>query len=54
MKTDSQLLQAQMNGALKNKSYKKAYTCFTLMNEARVLEGLPLFTMPNLQARFEK
>lgn len=45
-------LQNQMNKALANRSFKKAYKLFTEMNVARLQEGLDYLTMPNLQARF--
>ena len=48
------LVQKQMNAALANKSYKKAYSLFVYMNELRLEEGLEFLTMPNLQSRFEK
>ena len=47
-------VQKEMNRALVNRSYKKAYKCFLKMTELRANEGLPVLTMPNLQARFEK
>lgn len=50
---DIQLVQKQMNAALGNKSYKKAYSLFVYMNELRLEAGMPFFTMPNLQSRFE-
>lgn len=46
-------VQKVMNKALANGSYKKAYNCFLKMTELRATEGLPILTMPNLQARFE-
>ena len=46
-------VQKVMNKALANGSYKKAYNCFLKMTELRAIEGLPVLTMPNLQARFE-
>ena len=49
----SLLVQKQMNSALANKSYKKAYSLFVYMNELRKDEGLEFLTMPNLQSRFE-
>lgn len=56
MKADfnaSLYIQKQMNAAYKNKSYKKAYELFILMNEMRIEKGLDFLTMPALQARFE-
>ena len=50
--TKSHLVQKQMNFSLANNSYKKAYKLFVAMNEFRAEEGLPFFTMPNLQKRF--
>lgn len=47
-------VQNQMNQALANRSFKKAFKLFNEMNELRAKEGLPFFTMPNLQARFAK
>ena len=46
-------VQKVMNKALANGSYKIAYNCFLKMTELRATEGLPILTMPNLQARFE-
>lgn len=46
------LIQNQMNAALKNRSYKKAYSLFVYFNELRQEAGMAFFTMPNLQARF--
>jgi hypothetical protein len=46
-------VQEVMNKALANGSYRKAYNCFLKMTELRAAEGLPILTMPNLQARFE-
>ena len=48
-------VQKEMNNILASRkpNFKKAYDKFTLMNELRLSEGLPYFTMPNLQKRFE-
>ena len=45
-------VQKEMNQALVNKSYKKAFKLFNEMNKLRVSEGLEFLTMPNLQKRF--
>lgn len=50
--TTQHLVQNQMNAALKNKSYKKAYKLFVYMNELRAEAGESFFKMPNLQSRF--
>ena len=46
--------QKRMNMYLTVKKYRLAYKSFLKMNELRVEEGFNFFTMPNLQARFEK
>jgi hypothetical protein len=46
--------QRRMNMYLVKKNYRLAYEAFLKMNELRLQEGEPFFTMPNLQSRFEK
>lgn len=46
-------LQKRMNMYLVKRNYRLAYKSFLKMTELRTLEGLPVLTMPNLQARFE-
>lgn len=47
--------QKAMNNTLASRkpNFKKAYELFNQLNEQRQNEGLPFFTMPNLQARFK-
>ncbi len=52
--SNSLYIQNQMNAALANGSYKKAYKLFIIMNELRKEEGLEVLTMPNLEKRFAK
>jgi hypothetical protein len=46
--------QKRMNMYLGVKKFRLAYKSFLKMNELRLQEGLEFFTMPNLQAKFEK
>lgn len=46
-------LQKRMNMYLVKRNYRLAYKSFLKMTELREVEGLPVLTMPNLQARFE-
>jgi hypothetical protein len=45
-------IQKMMNKALANGSYKKAYKLFLIVTDLRAIEGKPVLTMPNLEARF--
>jgi len=47
-------VQKEMNKrfAAPKPNHKKVYELFNQMNELREIEGLPFFTMPGLQARF--
>jgi hypothetical protein len=46
--------QKRMNMYLGVKKFRLAYKSFLKMNELRISEGVKFFTMPNLQAKFEK
>jgi hypothetical protein len=52
--TTSKDFQKRMNMYLVKRNFRLAYKAFLSMNELRLQEGLEFFTMPNLQARFEK
>ena len=47
-------IHKQMNAALANRSFKKAYKLFIQLNELREKEGLERLTLPNLEKRFSK